>query len=83
MRKLLFAAAALVALPSLASAQVYIADSYPPAAGVVIRPPVVAAPMVESQVYLAPGTTYVQPGTTYVEPGTEWEERPIIVEGRR
>ena len=76
MRKLLFAAAALVALPSLASAQVYIADSYPPAAGVVVGPPVVAAPMVESQVYLAPGTTYVQPGT-------EWEERPIIVEGRR
>ena len=47
-----------------------------PAAGVVVRPPVVAAPMIESQVYLAPGTTYVQPGT-------EWEDRPIIIEGRR
>ena len=40
---------------------------YPPAAGVVVRPPVVAAPMVESQVYLAPGTTYVQPGR-HVQP---------------
>jgi hypothetical protein len=39
--------------------------------------------MVESQVYLAPGTTYVEPGVTYVQPGTEWEDRPIIVEGRR
>jgi len=37
---------------------------------------VVAAPMVESQVYLAPGTTYLQPGT-------EWEDRPIIIEGQR
>ena len=85
MRKLLFAgtAIALAALPSVASAQVYIADSYPPGAGVVVRPPVVAAPMVESQVYLAPGTTYVQPGTTYVQPGTEWEDRPIIIEGQR
>ena len=44
--------------------------------GVVVGPPVVAAPMVESQVYLAPGTTHVQPGT-------EWEDRPIIIEGRR
>jgi hypothetical protein len=81
MRKLLFAgtALALAALPSVASAQVYIADSYPPAALVgppVVGPPVVAAPMVESQVYLAPGTTYVQPGT-------EWEDRPIIIEGQR
>jgi hypothetical protein len=83
MRKLLFAGtvAALAAFPSLANAQVYIADSYPPAAVVgppaaVVGPPVVAAPMVESQVYLAPGTIYVQPGT-------EWEDRPIIVEGRR
>ena len=75
MRKLLFAAAALAALPSAASAQVYIADNYPPP-GVVVRPPVVAAPMVESQVYLAPGTTYVQPGP-------EWDDRPIIIEGRR
>jgi hypothetical protein len=76
MRKLLFAAtaAALAALPSLANAQVYVADSYPPAA--VVGPPVVAAPMVESQVYLAPGTTYVQPGV-------EWEDRPLIIEGRR
>ena len=79
MRRSLFAGttiAALAALLSVASAQVYIADNYPPAAGVVVRPPVVAAPMIESQVYLAPGTTYVQPGT-------EWEDRPIIIEGRR
>ncbi len=78
MRRSLFAGtaiAALAAFPGVASAQVYIADKYS-AAGVVVRPPVVAAPMVESQVYLAPGTTYVQPGT-------EWEDRPIIIEGRR
>ena len=77
MRRLLFAGAAiatLAAFPGLAQAQVYAADVYRP--GVVVGPPVVAAPMVESQVYLAPGTTYVQPGT-------EWEDRPIIIEGRR
>ena len=77
MRTSLFAGtvvAALSVLPGLAQAQVYSADVYSP--GVVVGPPVAAAPMVESQVYLAPGTTYVQPGT-------EWEDRPIIVEGRR
>ena len=79
MRKMLFAGTAIVALaalPGIASAQIYAADVYPPAAGVIVRPPVVAAPMVDSQVYLAPGATYVQPGN-------EWEDRPIIIEGQR
>ena len=93
MRRLLLTASAIVALasaPSIASAQYYYetADVYAPPATtyVVPRPPVVAAPMVESQVYLAPGTTYVQPGYVqpgYVQPGTEWEDQPIIIDGRR
>ena len=77
MRRLLFAGTAIATLatfPGLAQAQVYAADVYRP--GVVVGPPVVAAPMVESQVYLAPGTTYVQPGTQY-------QEQPIYMDGRR
>jgi hypothetical protein len=88
MRRLLFTAsaiAALVAVPGVASAQYYYgaADVYapPPAAyvappRVVAQPPVVAGPMVESQVYLAPGATVVQPGV-------EYNDAPIMIEGRR
>jgi hypothetical protein len=92
MRKILFAAFtfAALAVPGAASAQYYsTADVYapPPAAYVVppaaVVPPVVAAPMVGSQVYLAPGTTYVQPSTTYVAPGTEYQDQPIYMNGQR
>jgi len=90
MRRLLLtvsAVAAMAAVPGIASAQYYYesADVYgPPATTYVVpRPPVVAAPMVESQVYLAPGTTYVQPGATVVVPGTEYNDAPIVIEGRR
>lgn len=88
MRRLLFTAsavAALAAVPGVASAQYYYdaADVYapPPAAyvappRVVAQPPVVAGPMVESQVYLAPGATVVQPGV-------EYNDAPIMIEGRR
>jgi len=82
MRKLLFAGTAIAALaapPSLATAQTYVADVYPPAAGVVVNPPAVAVnppALVEREVYLAPGATYVQPGT-------EWEDQPIIINGQR
>ena len=41
------------------------------------------APMVQSRVYLAPGTTYVQPGTTYMAPGTAYQDQPIYVNGQR
>lgn len=70
MRNVLFAASAVAALvmPGAASAQYYsAADVYapPPAAYVAPAPSpyapppaVVGAPMVQSQVYLAPGTVY-------------------------
>ena len=81
MRRLLLNASALAAIltvPTLASAQVYAADIYqapgavmvnPPGAIVVNPPAVVAAPMVESQVYLAPGQTY--------------DDQAIIINGQR
>jgi hypothetical protein len=65
------AAAALLAAPSLASAQYYTTPYGTP--GVVVAP---AVPMAESPVYLAPGQTYV-------EPGTEYTDQPIYLEGRR
>lgn len=87
MRKLLFAVSAVAALavPGAASAQYYYdaADVYapPPAAyvvppRVVTQPPVVAAPLVESQVYLAPGTVTVAPGV-------EYQDQPIYMNGQR
>ena len=81
MRRFLLNASALAAtltVPNLASAQVYAADIYqtpgavvvnPPGAIVVNPPAVVAAPMVESQVYLAPGQTY--------------DDQAIIINGQR
>jgi len=81
MRRLLLNASALAAIltvPTLASAQVYAADIYPAPGAVVVNPPgaivvnppaVVAAPMVESQVYLAPGQTY--------------DDQAIIINGQR
>jgi len=70
--------AAILTVPTLASAQVYAADIYPAPGAVVVNPPgaviinppgVVAAPMVESQVYLAPGQTY--------------DDQAIIINGQR
>ena len=81
MRRFLLNASAVVAIltvPTLASAQVYAADIYqapgaivvnPPGAVIVNPPGVVAAPMVESQVYLAPGQTY--------------DDQAIIINGQR
>jgi hypothetical protein len=69
MRRLLLAAA-LLAVPTAAFAQYYVADSYP-APGVVVTPP-----LVQGQVYLAPGATYVAPGQQY-------SDQPIVIEGRR
>ena len=76
MRKFLLTAstfAAIAAVPPTAAAQVYAADVYPAPGAVVVNPPAVVgaptqgqvdgAPMVQSQVYLAPGQTYVAPGT--------------------
>jgi hypothetical protein len=72
------AVAAILTVPTLASAQVYAADIYqapgaivvnPPGAVIVNPPGVVAAPMVESQVYLAPGQTY--------------DDQAIIINGQR
>ena len=86
MRKILFAVSAVAALavPGAASAQYYYeaADVYapPPAVygvpRVVTQPPVVAAPMVESQVYLAPGAVTVAPGVAY-------QDQPIYMNGQR
>lgn len=71
MRHVLFAAvtAAALAMPGAASAQYYYeaADVYAPPT-VYVQPtpsPYARGPMVESQVYLAPGATYVAPGTVY------------------
>ena len=90
MRKFLLTAsalAALAAIPTLASAQVYAADvyaapgavypAYPAPGAVVVNPPgVVAAPMIEGQVYLAPGQPYVAPGAAY-------DDQAIIINGQR
>jgi hypothetical protein len=71
MRRLLLAAAVL-AVPTVASAQYYTTPYATP--GVAVTVP--AAPMVQGQVYLAPGATYVAPGQQYTD-------QPIIIEGRR
>ena len=80
MRKFLLTASALAAIavvPTMAAAQVYAADVYPAPGAVVVNPPaIVGAPMVQGQVYLAPGQVYVAPGTQY-------QDQPIIIEGRR
>jgi hypothetical protein len=64
-------AAALLAAPAVASAQYYATPYGTP--GIVVTP---GAPMVQNQVYLAPGQTYVAPGT-------EYQDQPIYIEGRR
>ncbi len=80
MRKVLFAVSAVAALavPGAASAQYYYAaDVYaPPPAAYVAPPPVVGAPMVQSQVYLAPGTVTIAPGV-------EYQDQPIYMNGQR
>jgi hypothetical protein len=82
MRRLLLAAAVL-AVPTVASAQYYATPYAGPyaAPGVAVTTPGVtvtapAAPLVQGQVYLAPGATYVAPGQQY-------SDQPIIIEGRR
>src|SRR5690349_23900719 len=88
MRNVLFAATAVAALavPGAASAQYYYqaADAYPPSTVYVApspspyaqAPAVVGTPMVQSQVYLAPGTTYVAPGTVY-------DDQAVYMNGQR
>jgi hypothetical protein len=74
MRRFLLAAsafAAVLAVPTLASAQYYATPYGTP--GVVVTP---SAPMVQGQVYLAPGQTYVAPGQEYLD-------QAIMIEGRR
>ena len=62
-------AAALAAVPTIASAQAYY-DGYARPGTVYVNPPAVyAAPMVQSQVYLAPGQTY--------------DDQAIIINGQR
>ena len=80
MRKLLFAgtAIALAALPSVASAQVYIADSYPPAAGVVVTP--AGRRRADGR---EPGLSRARHDLCAARQRTEWEDRPIIIEGQR
>ena len=77
MRRLLLAAA-ILAVPTVASAQYYVTPAAPGVAvttpGVAVTAP--AAPLVQGQVYLAPGATYVAPGQQYTD-------QPIIIEGRR
>jgi hypothetical protein len=88
MRNVLFAASAVAALavPGAASAQYYYqaADVYAPPTVYVApspspyarAPAVVGAPMVESQVYLAPNTAYVAPGTVY-------DDQAVYMNGQR
>lgn len=74
MRAFLLAASALaavLAVPTLASAQYYATPYGTP--GVVVTP---SAPLVQGQVYLAPGATYVTPGQ-------EYQDQAIVIEGRR
>ena len=79
MRRLLLPLIALagVALPGIASAQYYSPYYTTPyvAPGVTVTTPA-PGPMVQGQVYLAPGATYVAPGQEYTD-------QPIIIEGRR
>ena len=76
MRNILFAACAVAALaiPGAASAQYYSTETYvaPPA---YVAP---GAPMVESQVYLAPPAVTVTP-----PPGTAYDDQPIYMNGER
>ena len=81
MRTILLAASALAALlaPTAASAQVYYSTDayvYGQPGAVVVDPPVVGAPMVESQVYLAPGAATIAPNTPYAD-------QPVIINGAR
>jgi hypothetical protein len=81
MRTVLIAASALasVAVPGAASAQYYrAADVYAPPPAAYVAP----APMVQSQVYLAPGTTYVDPGATVV-PGQSYDDQAVYMNGQR
>ena len=73
MRRLLLAAA-ILAVPTVASAQYYATPYGTPGyaapygtPGIAVGPP--AAPMIQGQVYLAPGT--------------EYNDAPIVIEGRR
>jgi hypothetical protein len=82
MRKMLFAASAIVALaiPGAASAQYYYSDSYvAPGAPYVAPGTAYVAPapgMVQSQVYLAPPAVTVAPGAAY-------DDQAIFINGER
>ena len=88
MRNILFAASAVAALavPGAASAQILSGGRRLRAAADRLRraarrpyaqpPAVVGAPMVQSQVYLAPNATYVAPGTVY-------DDQAIYMNGQR
>jgi len=83
MRRIVLVASALAALaaaPTAASAQAYYYSTdayvYGQPGAVVVNPPVAGAPLVESQVYLAPGATTVAPNTPYAD-------QPIILNGQR
>jgi hypothetical protein len=83
MRKILFAASAIVALaiPGAASAQYYYAaDAYGPPATTYVAPGttyVAPAPgMVQSQVYLTPPAVAVAPGAAY-------DDQAIYIDGER
>ena len=81
MRKALLAAvgAAALLVPTAASAQYYYgADPYRSWGPAYVAP----APMVESQVYMAPGTTYVTPGGTIV-PGEAYDDQALYMNGQR
>ena len=80
MRNMLFALSAVGALiAGPAAAQTY-GDAYDAPGAVVINPPaIVAPPMVQSPVYLAPGATVVAP----MAPGSQYADAPIYMNGQR
>jgi hypothetical protein len=78
MRNMLFAAsvAAGLAVPGAASAQYYYDGTYAPPVTTYVAP-APAAPMVQSDVYLAPAPTLTVP------PGTTYDDQPIYINGQR
>src|SRR4051794_26267307 len=93
MRKLLLiaATAALLGVPSLASAQSYVADVYAPPPVAYGQSPVVGYPPPPAYGYVAPPAYgYVEAPVAavpapqvYVAPGTAYADQPIIINGQR
>ena len=75
MKKILFAASAIVALaiPGAASAQYYYSDTYVAPGTTYVAP---APGMVQSQVYLAPPAVTVTPGAAY-------DDQAVYINGER